>query len=146
MTAGTTWALIASGERAKIVTNLGDQQAQQVRIVDSSQFDLAETLAQQRGHPASTGRSRFGLQPHSDPVRNRERLFIEQISEYFAERYKQGKFDSLLVAAAPRTLGDVIKAFPETLRRVIVRQSDTDLTHMDDADLISVLIAMLNGH
>ena len=146
MTAGTTWALIANGERAKIVTNLGDHQARQVQVIGRSQFESTRQSSRRRTHhPAPIGKSRLGTQPHRDPVRNRERLFIEQISEYFAEKYHQGEFDSLLVVAAPRTLGDVIKAFPEALRRVIVAQSDIDLIHLDDVDLVQALIAILRS-
>lgn len=146
MAAGTTWALVANGERAKIVRNLGDQLTQQVQVVGGSRFeDAGPPFYKRNSHPASSGKSRLGIQPHSDPVRNRERLFIEQVSEYIADKYHQGEFDSLLVVAAPRTLGDVIKAFPDALRRIIVAQSDIDLIHMNNADLIRALITLLKG-
>jgi protein required for attachment to host cells len=146
MTTEKTWALIANGERAKIVTNLGDHQAQQVQVVGSRQLELdRQSTKNSNRRPALIGKSRFGTEPHTDPVRNRERLFIEKISEYFADKYHQGEFDALLVVAAPRTLGDVIKAFPDSLRGVIVAQSDIDLIHLDDMDLIQALLAILKG-
>jgi len=112
MTTEKTWALIANGERAKIVTNLGDHQAQQVQVVGSRQLELdRQSTKNSNRRPALIGKSRFGTEPHTDPVRNRERLFIEKISEYC----------------------------------VIVAQSDIDLIHLDDMDLIQALLAILKG-
>lgn len=143
-----TWALVANGGRAKIVKYLGDVDAREVFEVNDGESNDGQVKAgvQLSGRPgrsfAMKGKSRSGLELHTDPVRNQERLFAEILSEYLLEKTSLGDIDSLVVVASPRTLGDLRKAFPKSLVNRVIRALDKDLTRLSEVELVERLLVI----
>lgn len=65
--------------------------------------------------------------------------FARQVAQLLAQRLQQGRFDELQLAAAPRFLGQLRKAFDKQVLAVLSRQLDKDLVHESAADLTARL-------
>lgn len=142
-----TWALVANGGMARIVTYLGDVEFRAIFDLNDGQARTTELLSDRVGRSfTSKGKSRSGIELHSDLVRNQERLFAEKLTGFLADRVKRGDIDTLLLVASPRTLGDLRRAFPNTLRRRVIQESDKDLTQLAEADLLDELVKMLGDN
>jgi protein required for attachment to host cells len=66
----------------------------------------------------------------SDPVHVRERRFVEKLAEVLNEKQQQGKFDRLVIAAAPTALGDIRPALSEQVKETILAEMPKDLTNV----------------
>lgn len=141
-----TWALVANGGRARLVKYLGDTDAREIIEFNDDQVSTGELMSDRAGRSfASMGKSRSGMELHSDPVRNQERLFAQQLAGYLRERVNDGEFETLLVAASPRTLGDLRSAFPKLLRDRVILESDKDLTGLAEPQMLDALVELLNN-
>lgn len=139
-----TWALVANGGRARIVKYLGDSNAREVFDINDGQLKTSELLTDRAGRSfASKGKSRSGMELHTDPVRNQERLFAEELTGFLAEKFKQGDINALMVVASPRTLGDLRSALPKSLKSRVICESDKDLTQLPVPKLLEALHQML---
>ena len=140
-----TWALVANGGRARLVKYLGDSDAREIIDFNDGHASAGELMSDRAGRSfASMGKSRSGMELHSDPVRNQERLFAQQLAGYLRERVNQGELETLLVAASPRTLGDLRSAFPKLLRDRVILESDKDLTGLAEPQLLHALVELLS--
>ena len=136
-----TWALVANGERATVICNLGMGEDQCFRNFHSKQVKISDLLSDKASRTfASKGKSRSGMEPHSDPVRHQERKFVDQLVEYLLDNFDKGYIGVLHVIAAPDTLGDLRQAFAPRLRECIELEIDKDLTQLNDKDLKNVLL------
>jgi protein required for attachment to host cells len=61
--------------------------------------------------------------------------FADRVAERLAECERQGLFSELTVAAAPRFLGELRKAFSPQVRQRIVHEEAKDLVHESMGDL-----------
>ena len=140
-----TWALVANGGRARLVKYLGDSDAREITDFNDGHASTGELMSDRAGRSfASMGKSRSGMELHSDPVRNQERLFAQQLAGYLRERVNQGELETLLVAASPRTLGDLRSAFPKLLRDRVILESGKDLTGLAEPQLLHALVELLS--
>ena len=140
-----TWALVANGGRARLVKYLGDSDAREIIDFNDGHASTGELMSDRAGRSfASMGKSRSGMELHSDPVRNQERLFAQQLAGYLRERMNQGELEKLLVASSPRTLGDLRSAFPKLLRDRVILESDKDLTGLAEPQLLHALVELLS--
>lgn len=138
------WALTTNGAKAKIVKNLGSRKYEEVIEVDRYPDRVGEMLTVRAGRTcALRGKSRSGLELHSDPVRNQERIFAEKLSAMLTAELQVGKIDALLIAAPPRTLGDLRKVFSNKLIERIVLQVVKDYTGTSKQELLSVWNCLL---
>jgi len=80
---------------------------------------------------------------HSDPVRQQERLFAEELASHLVHSMDKGHFDSLIVAAAPRTLGDLRLAFPDRLHERVICEVAKDITGLPDHDVGGAILRLL---
>lgn len=140
----SVWAIAANGGRAKIVRNLGSESEQKIEQFNMEQCKAAELMNDRAGRVfSSVGKSRSGMERHSDPVRNNERLFAEEISDYLLKKFTNKEFSSLVVTGAPRTLGDLRLAFPERLAGCIILEIGKDFTQLSDMELPVKLQALV---
>ncbi len=134
------WALVANGAAARIVKGIyGGEQAETVEFMPDHPR-LGEIMADRAGRSfSSVGNRRSAMEPHSDPVQERQRLFAGGLSAVLDEHHASGEFDELIVVAAPAMLGDLRQAFDKKLRPVISHEVDKDLTKLTTGKLIEAL-------
>ena len=144
------WALVADGNRARIVRGVGSKSEDAPAGELTLHFDkkrLGEIMADKPGRAfSSVGGRRSAMEYASDPVREEGLHFAQEIAALLGRHLKAGEFDALLVYAAPRMLGFLRDAIPEALKSVIVSESDKDLTKLPEAELRALVTQEAKAH
>lgn len=130
-----TWIVLADGDQAKVFENGGPGKGlTPVKDVNLEQDHLQarDIMADKPGRAGNTKGpgSRSSMEYHTDPVEVRERRFVERLAEVLDERRAEGRFDRLVIAAAPNALGDLRPALSDALRETIIAELPKDLTNI----------------
>lgn len=132
----TIWALVADGGRARILKDVGRDEMPEEEEFVSDAKPLGDIMADQAGRTfSSVGNRRSAMELHSDPVRDRERAFAAMLAETLDRHGSAGRFDELVVVAAPQMLGDLRAACPGSLRAKITQEVDKNLTGLAGKEL-----------
>jgi protein required for attachment to host cells len=136
----TIWALVANGGKARILKDVTGAEQPEEEEFASDQKPLGEIMADRAGRTfSSVGSRRSGKELHSDPVRDREREFATMLAETLDGHATAGRFDELVVVAAPQMLGDLRGAFSKSLRQKVTREVDKDLTQLPGKELAETI-------
>ena len=84
---------------------------------------------------AAAGGVPFASDPRDRENHQDDRIFIRDLSEWLDGAEKAGAFDSLIIAAAPRTQGDLRQILPPNVQNRILLTISKDLTTMTPADI-----------
>jgi len=133
------WVLVADDGHARL---LRDFVASEGKPKQSDILHEAENL---RSHDitsdrpgrsfASVGARRSAMEPHTQPVREQDRLFAALLMQTLDDNLAAGDFDELIIIAAPQMLGDLRKAATPALSGVIVKEIAKDLTTLPTSQL-----------
>jgi len=130
-----TWIVIADGDQAKIFEHDGPGKG--LRALKDLQFEQEHLKAQEimadkpgRGHSSASPGARSSMEYSSNPVHVRERRFVERLADVLNEKQQQGKFDRLVIAAAPTALGDIRPALSDQVKETILAEMPKDLTNV----------------
>jgi protein required for attachment to host cells len=135
-----TWIVIADGDQAKVFEHEGPGKglkAVEDMLFEQDHLKAADIMADKPGRSfASFGPgSRSSMEYSSDPVAVRERKFVERLAEALNEKQREGKFDRLVIAAAPAALGDIRPALSAGVKQTILAEMPKDLTNVPTAKL-----------
>ena len=135
MKAIKTWIVVADGDQAKIFEHDGPGKGlHAVKDLNLEQQHLRaqDIMADKPGRAFSSAGpgSRSAVDYRTDPVEARERRFVERLAEVLDEQHRGGAFDRLVIAAAPRALGDLRPALSEEVKGAIVAELAKDLTNL----------------
>ena len=127
-----TWALIADGARAHVLTQSGPEH--RWTEVDGLSFtgdhaanqDLVADREGRSFSPSGSGRS--AIQSRSDPHRRLKLAFAERMMQVLAKGIDDKAYRRLIIAAPPVTLGDLRKAMPDRVRAAVILELHHDLT------------------
>ena len=128
-----TWVLVADGNQAKVFEHGGPGKG--LTAVSGLQFEQEPLKAQEinsdrPGRHAGGGLgSRSGME-EADPVQVREERFMKSVAEQLEVMRQQGRFDRLIIAAAPSALGDIRPALTDRVREAIIAELPKDLTNV----------------
>lgn len=134
-----TWVLIADGAQARILENTGPGKG--LKQVDGLDFSIEPLQAQDiiSDRPgrsfSSYGAGRSAMESRTDPVEHREAEFVKSIAAMLDRATQNGKFDRLVVAAAPIALGEIRKAMTPAVKKLVVAELSKDLTNLPTAQL-----------
>lgn len=152
----TTWILIADGAKARVLAydrksrklspafphEFTGTTAQSKEIASDRQgrsFDSAG-----RGQPGDAGaQGRHAMEPRTDPQRHAEHSFARDLAHHLQDAANGGRFDALVLVAAPKTLGDLRELLPATVKKKITAEVDKDLTNLPERDLPKHLESVL---
>ncbi len=130
-----TWIVIADGDQAKVFEHEGPGKG--LRAIKDLQFEqehlkAQEIMADKPGRTFSSAGpgARSSMEYSSDPVAVRERRFVERLADMLNEKQQQGKFDRLVIAAAPAALGDIRPALSDKVKETILAEMPKDLTNV----------------
>lgn len=133
MKATVTWILVADGAQAKVFEHNGTGKG--LSAVKDLQFEQ-EPLRSQDINTDRPGR-RFDSGPNhrsgvedSDPAQLRETRFVKDVADRLEQSQQEGRFERLIVAAAPTALGDLRQAFGDKIKQTIVAELPKDLTNV----------------
>lgn len=134
-----TWILIADGANARVMENTGPGKGlKEVEGLSFSQEPLKnqEIVTDKPGRTFnSSAPGRAAMEPPTDPADKRETDFVTMVADVLDEKNKKGKFDRLIIAAAPQALGDLRKAMSSQLKDKVETEISKDYTNIPDSDL-----------
>lgn len=135
MKAKVTWIVIADGNQAKVFEHDGPGKGlKPLKDLNFEQEPLkaSEIMADKPGRSFTSAGpgSRSSLEYSSDPVAVRERKFVEKLAEVLNLNQREGKFDRLVIAAAPAALGDIRPALSDQVKETILAEMPKDLTNI----------------
>jgi protein required for attachment to host cells len=135
MKAKVTWIVIADGNQAKIFEHDGPGKG--LKPLKDMQFEQEPLKAREilsdkpgRSFASAAPGSRSSIEFSSDPVAVRERQFIERLAGVLHEKRQEGRFDRLVIAAAPAALGDIRPALSDQVKDTILAEMPKDLTNI----------------
>jgi len=138
-----TWALVTDGGRARVVAL--KRHPAEFREVRKFQSPTRQQPSRSLEDDAS-GRSHHvrgpGSHTHEPRVSGRdqeEQRFTAKVLELLSQAAQAGEFQSLLLAADPRSLGNIRTQMDEALRKAVVKELNLDLTRLDTKKLESRL-------
>ena len=135
-----TWGLAIDGARARIVRDLEEElhgaPIPEELGLEVQPHKLGEIMSDRpgRGH-ASVGGARTAMEYASDPVREAERAFCEEVLWLLGSHHRRGDFDRLVVAAEPRMLGLLRDRRSREIEAATVAEVAKDYLHLSPADL-----------
>ena len=142
-----TWIVIADGSRARVYRNDGPGKGLEPLPDMSMTGDRRrdrEIMADKPGRAFdSHGRGRHSMEPTTAPRDVAERQFLEQVAHKLEVAARDGAFDRLVIAAAPRALGDLRARLPRSVADRIHAEIDKDLTKLPGNELPKHLAEVL---
>jgi len=140
MKAKKPWFVVADGDQAKIIENDGPGKGMHAIKdlgLEQAHLKARDIMADKPGRAFSSAGpgSRSAVDYKTDPVQDRERKFVERLAEMLDQKYTEGAFERLVIAAAPSALGDLRPALSEELRKAVVAELPKDLTNIPTANL-----------
>ena len=138
MKATKTWILVADGAQAKAFEHGGPGSG--LTPVKDFQFSQ-EPLKAQDINSDRPGRRFDGGANHrsgveaADPVQMRETRFVQSIAARLDAMQAEGRFDRLIIAAAPTALGDLRPALSGKLKAAVIAELPKDLTNVPQPQL-----------
>lgn len=139
MKAIVTWVLVADGAQAQVFEHGGPGKG--LNPVKELHFEQEPLKAQEinsdrpgRHYSGGVG-ARSGMED-SDPVAVREERFIRGVAEQLETMRVRGRFDRLIIAAAPAALGDIRPALSDGVKETIVAELPKNLTNVPTTQLV----------
>lgn len=128
-----TWVLIADGEKALFLVNHGDQDLLDLRIHDEEKQENPSDR-EQSGQPPRTPASerRLGRSAYEDTDWHQlaKERFADHLAEMLYERAHKGRFDRIVLIAAPKVLAELRdKMHKEVASRVVGEVPKTLTNH-----------------
>ncbi len=144
-----TWVLIADGARARVLAQGKPFEALKPALAEE---EITGSTAQSkeigsdrpgRSFDSSGLGGRHAMAPPTDPQRYAKFAFARELAERLEEAAQGGRFDRLILVAAPKTLGDLRELLPGAVKAKVVAEIDKDLTHVPARDLPKHLAEVL---
>ena len=136
------WVLALNSEHARILRGLTrrGQTEDPEFLLEAKHHDLRELMSDKPGRAfALKGGRRSALEYSSDPVRDEERAFAEEVVEALQEHLEAGDFDRLAIFASPEMLGILRPKLPEAIKSVVITEVPKNLLHLPPPDLAHVV-------
>ena len=130
-----TWIIVADSEKALFLRNEGDEDYPNFEVVREMEQDNPpnrEQAANRRGR-VSNGGANQGHRSAVDDTdwhRMNKEQFAKDISQKLYELAHKGRFERLVIAAAPLVLGEMRKEMHMEVSDKIVGEVDKNLTNL----------------
>jgi protein required for attachment to host cells len=142
----TTWILIADAARARLFSREGAQPT----LLEIADFVCPEARAKggaftsDRHASVSVAHGRLGhaghtIEPRTDARDKAAAAFAQQLTAALARGRAERRWDALVLASSPRFLGILRATLEPSLRALVVREIDRDLTGADADELLAHL-------
>jgi protein required for attachment to host cells len=141
-----TWFLVADGSRARLVFESGNDATGSELVYRAERRRMREAISGPPGRSfASVGRRRSAMQAHSDPVREDEREFAAMLAKVLDDQLKAGGYDHVVIAAAPRMLGEIRRVLSGDVVERVLAELPKDLTKQTIAGLRAMATEIREG-
>lgn len=132
------WILATDGGRALILRNDGTTAQPRLTVLRKHDQNVPPTRDLGTDKPGRThsgmGPGRAAIEP-TDLHQQAEDRLMKEVADALAEDLRLRKFSTLIVAAAPTSLGALRKAMSDELRKAVAAEVPKNFTGMDIATL-----------
>ncbi|MEE8445594.1 MAG: host attachment protein [Alphaproteobacteria bacterium] len=141
-----TWYLVANHARGRIFANDGPGKGLRPAIDKTFTLDeprpTHEIVSDREGRGAGPASgSGHSMNAATDPHAHEETEFLRHLAAEIGELGQKGRYDRLVIVAAPRALGDLRAYLPRAARDKVTGELDKDLTQLTGADIAQHLEA-----
>lgn len=142
------WIVATDGGRALILRNDGTTLQPRLTVLRKHDQNVPPTRDLGTDKPGRThpgiGPGRASIEP-TDLHQQAEDRLMKEVAAGLAEDLREGKFSTLIVAAAPTSLGTLRKAMSDELRKVVAAEVAKNFTGMDVGKLGDALSQALEA-
>ena len=127
-----TWVVIADGEKALFLENMMDAQDPNLVVRRIDEQDNPPDSAQGRDQPgrmADGGPGQRSAFDETDWHQLAKMRFADDLAETLFKMVHQGRIKRLVIAAAPRILGEIRRSLHKEVEAVLVGEIDKTLTN-----------------
>lgn len=129
---------VGDGRKALFLRNVGNPNALRLQTERVFEQDNPPTDEQGSDQPGRTfqsvGTARSAIE-QTDWHDIEEKKFAHEIAERLARMVRDGKVDKLIIAAPPRTLGELRQALSEQVKSHVIAEIDKDFTRHPVPDI-----------
>ncbi|MDP1670254.1 host attachment family protein [Phaeovulum sp.] len=126
------WVVVADGEKALVLENVGDVKRAELRLVRREEANLeipgADTFPPGRVYESASG-IKVSAHEQTDYARLAGERFAVELVAMLAAAAKAGRFERLVLAAPPQVLGALRAAMSPDLRACVVAELPKTLTN-----------------
>jgi protein required for attachment to host cells len=136
------YVAVADGEKMLLFRNQGDREHLHLTLVEEAQQESLANRDQRRDVPGRSfssvgpGRSAYD---EADSRQIGEDRFAAATAEMLNERALENEFESLIIVAPPRTLGELRKYYHGELNRRLIGEIDKNLTNAPVPEIERIL-------
>jgi protein required for attachment to host cells len=123
---------VADGEKLSLFQNEGDAANVKLKAMPSAEIDSSKI---------SSGGRHSSSSANPDDSQQNEDGFSSGVADLLNKQALEGKIRSLVVVAAPRTLGEMRKSYHKSLSDILIGELDKDLTGHSLQDIEKALAA-----
>jgi protein required for attachment to host cells len=138
-----TWIVVADSARARIFTPAAQGRAlEQVQelLHPSSRAHERELTTDRPGRSFdSDGPGRHAMSECVSPKEHEAWKLCKELADEIETARAQGRFDRLVLVAAPAFLGELRKTLSDQTARIVVEELDKNLAQMDTQDIVKHL-------
>ncbi len=137
------WVMVGDGEKALFFRNEGDDAHLNLEIVDVLEHDNPPNRDQATDRPGrafSSAGDRRSAMDEPNYHRIEKHRFAKEIAETLYMAAHRGRFDKLIIAAPPATLGDLRKELHKEVVQRLVAEVPKNLTNIPPHEIERILI------
>ena len=138
------WVVVADGEKALFMRNEGDGEHLNLEVFREEEIDNPpnrEQAANRRGRQSDSTSARRHAYEDTDWKQLGKERFAKDLAEILYKRAHANKFDKLVIAADPSTLGELRKEFHQVVSDKVIAEVAKDLTNHPMDEMEKVLLA-----
>ncbi len=145
------WIVVADGARARILRAEGaDHRIVPVReeVSETARLKAMDLMADKPGRTQNRlhDQGRHAMEPDTDPKRVEKERFARHLAGLLEQELHRGRFNELVLVAAPRTIGDLRAALSDRVRQAVRQEVAKDLTGVPDSELEAQLKPLIWPH
>lgn len=137
-----TWVLVADGEKALFLKNVGDLAHPNLEVIRELQEENPPTREQGTDRPGRTNAStanRISAVDDTDWHRIAKERFADELADRLYKMAHRGDFDRLVLVAPPLVLGEMRKKLHKEVADRIVGEFAKTLTNTPVTDIEALL-------
>lgn len=142
-----TWLLVTNGTEAKLYENTGPNKGLTPlsdQAHEREALKTSEIVANSRGRTFnSKGEGRAAMEQQTDPDKIEHEKFSREVADHLNKAAQEKKFDRLIIAAPPQSLGEMRKHFNKHLEEKLEDDIPKDLTNIPANELPDYLKNMV---
>jgi len=146
----TTWIVTANNGRARIYAQKDQNSAlmevedmvnpaQRARVADLETDQLGNLAAGKSIHNTGGATQPNGYEPNQTPLEHQAELFARSLADYLLQAHTQNRYQNLILAAGPETLGLLRKLLDKQVTGAISQELNKDYTNVSPHDLLAQL-------